>query len=449
MFPFLGSLSARQAAFGATLAILISCSASLVLGFGLSGSQGNSVVTGSLLFGLPLLLFLFSFRNGLHIQLPDFFFAGFLIAVLLSFLINPVEPGSTKEHLLLVASLAGYIACRPMVAEDAAVVRSAFEKITAVIVLVGAVFTAAEIFSQWDGPPGKPFVLGFNAAGTYFMMSLGFLILALVTVDEPRPKRTAAISALIFLPTVIFAAAMVRFTFIALAGSLFVAMILAESGKRWHVVAVGFTIFLAVAVGLSARYQTATVYAGYAVEKTAEARTAAPEMPSCRLTVNMKNSIAIRQALARDAISLIPTAGLVGTGLDSFLRFSCIEAHQVHVSILQATVEFGWLGGISFVLLIGAALYRLFFIAKQNGAVRFILCSLVFAVLLSLAHGRVSRDSALFALIGCAVGVSDFRRRKCDDAMSFSNHGNQRASVDGRPATGDLRAMPLAVRKSP
>lgn len=434
MLPFLGSPGAHQAAFGATLAILISYSALLILGFGFSGSQGNRIATGLLLFGLPLLLFLLSFRNGLRIQSPDFIFAGFLIAVLLSFLVNPVEPNSTKEYLLLVASLAGYLACRPMVAEDAAVVRSAFERVTAVIVLVGAVFTAAEIFNQWDGPPGRPLVLGFNAAGTYFMMSLGFLILALVTVDEPRPKRTAAISALIFLPTVIFAAAMVRFTFIALAGSLFVAMILAERGKRWHVVAIGFTIFLAVVVGLSARHKTAMMYAGYAVEKTVEARTGAPgasEMPSCSLTVNMRNSIAIRKALARDAIYLLPTAGLVGTGLDSFMRFSCIKAHQVHISILQATVEFGWLGGISFVLLIGAALYRLFFIAKQNGAVRFILCSLVFAVLLSLAHGRVSRDSALFALIGCAVGVSDFRRRKCDDAMSFSDHGNQRTTVGG------------------
>jgi hypothetical protein len=51
------------------------------------------------------------------------------------------------------------------------------------------------------------------------MTSLGFLVIALVTVDKPRPKRTAVISLLIFLPTAIFAAAMVRFTFIALAGS--------------------------------------------------------------------------------------------------------------------------------------------------------------------------------------------------------------------------------------
>ena len=159
------------------------------------------------------------------------FYSGLLIIALISLLLNSEETSSTKEYLLLVASLAGYLACRPMLAQDAAVVRSAFTRITAVIVLVGTVFTAAEIFSQWDGPPGRPLVFGFNAAGTYFMVALGFLVIALVTVDKPRPKRTAVICALIFLPTVVFAAAMVQFTFLALAGSLFVAMILSRKRK--------------------------------------------------------------------------------------------------------------------------------------------------------------------------------------------------------------------------
>ena len=136
----------------------------------------------------------------------------------------------------------------------------------------------------------------------------------------------------------------------------------------------------------------------------------AAEMPSCRLAVNTRNSVAIRQALARDAIHLIPTAGLVGNGLDSFLRFSCIKAHQVHISFLQWAVEFGWLGGIFFVLLIGMVIHRLAPFVKEDGAIRFILCSLVFVVLVSLAHGRISRDTALFALLGCAVGVCDLRR---------------------------------------
>ena len=333
-----------------------------------------------------------------------------------------------------VATLSGYIACRTMLAGDGFIARSAFERITAAIVLIGAVFTAAEMVEQWDGLPGKPMVFGFNAAGTHFMTSLGFLVIALVTVDKPRPRRTFMVSALIFLPAVVFAAAMVRYTFPALAGSMFVAMILTERGKRWHIVAVGLTILLAIAVGLSARYSTAKIYASYILEETIETSIAktpseilpgATEVPSCRLAINTRNSIAIRQALIRDAVYLVPAAGLVGTGLDSFLKFSCIKAHQVHVSILQTAVELGWLGGLLLVTLMGLTIYGLIPLATQSGPIRFILCSLVFAILLSLAHGRISRDNALFALLGCAVGVSVSQRSGAATARDRPSHSDR------------------------
>jgi len=425
MFPFLRPPSARQVAFGATLAILISYNACLTLGFGLFGSKGNSIVTGLLLFGLPLLLFLFSNRGGLRFQVADLFFAGLLITALLSLVINVdgFREGLTPEFALLASTFAGYMACRPIDSESLIEIRSVFERIVAIVVLLGAVSTAAELLSQWDGPPGKPLVFGFNAAGTYFTAALGFLIIALVTVDRPKLDRTLLISALIFLPITIFAAAMVRFAFVALVGSLLVAAILTEAGKRWHIAAVALAILLAAVVGLGARYSSTTVYAAYILEETVEikdratgrvtGRTAdrAADMPSCRLAVNRKNSIAIRQALAKDALYLIPTAGFMGTGLDSFMEYSCIKAHQVHVSILQTAVEFGWLGCTFLVLLVGGAMYRLIPLAKQSGAFRFVFCSLVFAVLLSMAHGRISRDTALFALLGCAVGaVSNSRR---------------------------------------
>lgn len=416
LLPFRSRSNLEQAAFGAVLALLISYNAFLALGFGLAGSRGNSIATGGLLFGLPLLLFLLSFRRDFRIQPADLVFAGFVGTALVSFFANaPNNDISLKESLLLVATLAGYIACRSMGVEDAPMARSAFQRVTAIIVLVGAVFTAVEIFRQWNSAPGKPFVFGFNAAGTYFMTSLGFLVIALVTVDNPRPRRTMMVSAAVFLPTVVFAAAMVRFTFLALAGSMFVAMILTARGKRWHVAAVGLTILLAIVIGLSARYNAAKMYASYILEETAETSIAkkpaetlpgVTEVPSCSLAINTRNSIAIRQALARDAISFIPAAGPFGIGLDGFLRYSCIKAHQVHISILQAAVEFGWLGGVFFVALIGMAIFGLVPLARRNGTNRFFLCSLVFAALLTLAHGRISRDGALFALLGCAVGIA-------------------------------------------
>jgi hypothetical protein len=442
LLPFLKRSNARQAAFGAALAILISYNACLALGYGLVDSSGNSTTTGSLLFALPVLLFLIGFRDGFRIQPADFIFVGLVGIALTSFLVNEHDNDeeTIREHLLLVATLSGYIACRTMRAGDAFIARSAFERITAAIVLIGAAFTAAEMIEQWDGVPGKPMVFGFNAAGTYFMTSLGFLVIALVTVNKPRPRRTFMVSALIFLPAAIFAAAMVRYTFLALASSMFVAMILAERGKRWHIAVVAGTIFLAVIGGLSARYSTAKIYASYILEQTFETsiaktpekiRPGAGEVPSCKLAVNTRNSIAIRQALIRDAVHLIPTAGLVGTGLDSFLEYSCIKAHQVHVSILQTAVELGWLGGLLLVTLMGLAIYGLIPLAMQSGPIRFILCSLVFAILLSLAHGRISRDVAVFALLGCAVGASVPRSRAYLPGVCLPPAGDGRSRLRG------------------
>ena len=140
LLPFLDRSTLRQAAFGAVLAILVSYNAILTLGFGFIGSPGNSIATGALLFTLLPLLFLLSFRGELHLRAADFFYAGYAGIALLSFLIN--GDTLTSEHLLLVATLSGYVACRPLVASDIQVTRSAFERITAVIILVGAFVTA-------------------------------------------------------------------------------------------------------------------------------------------------------------------------------------------------------------------------------------------------------------------------------------------------------------------
>jgi hypothetical protein len=111
--------------------------------------------------------------------------------------------------------------------------------------------------------------------------------------------------------------------------------------------------------------------------------------------------------LVQDAVFLIPRSGWIGTGIDSFMKFSCISLTEVHNSILQAAVEFGWLGGSLLLLVIVFAAGAIFPLAMRDDAARFALCSLAFVVLLSLAHGRVSRDGVLFALLGCVVGVRE------------------------------------------
>jgi len=92
------------------------------------------------------------------------------------------------------------------------------------------------------------------------------------------------------------------------------------------------------------------------------------------------------------------------------MKFSCIKSTEIHNSILQAAVEFGWLGGALLLALIVVAGSTMLSLARHDDASRFVLCSLAFVVLLSLAHGRVSRDGVLFALLGCAVGLKETSR---------------------------------------
>jgi hypothetical protein len=422
---------------GIAFAVFLSYGACLVLAFGLIGSAGNSIATGMLLLLLPITLFLLSHRDARwpNPGLADGVFFALVVVVLLSFLANAERAGSTKEYLLLVSTFAGYVATRRIDVDHVNALLPAFKRTTAIIVMLGACFTADEMVREWNGPSGKPLVFGFNAAGTYFTQALSVLTIALVSTDDPSPRRTALISALLFLPAAIFAAAMVRFTFIALAGGLLIATIVTESGKRRHVVAVALVLFFAIGAGLAARPNFTMQYASYVLDTPygldapvlmgpSEAHR---DMPSCRLTTNMRNSIAIREALAMDALYLIPGAGFIGTGLDSFMQYSCIKAHEVHVSVLQMAVEFGWLGGGLFLVLIAIAIGNLVPTAKRSCEARFILCALSFMVMVSLAHGRVSRDGALFALLGCAVGImaQPSRSAAIVSGMYLTNHKSQ------------------------
>jgi hypothetical protein len=50
--------------------------------------------------------------------------------------------------------------------------------------------------------------------------------------------------------------------------------------------------------------------------------------------------------------------------------------------------------------------------ARRDASARFVLCGLLFFVLMSCAYGRISRDSTLFAFMGLAVGVGETVRAR-------------------------------------
>ena len=410
--------------FGVVLAILLAPQSVLLLCFGLTGSSGNSVFTGMLLATVTGAIALLCFRRNLDLLPTDYLFAALLLCIVSSFLLN----GSTsdaREYALLAVSLAAYPACRLISRADMVSGRWPFIWFTGIVALLGTIVTAVALAQQWHDQHGKPYVFGEDAGATYFLGSLCFFIIALITSGRLTPRRTALISLLIFLPAAVFAASLVRFTFLALAGTLGLAVILSKAGQRKYVIAVGFAVFFAIVAGLAARYDKTGLYADYMFEQS-YGDYDPDKPPSCYLKLNLRNSIAIRKALVQDAVFLIPRSGWIGTGLDSFMKFSCIRLTEVHNSILQATVEFGWLGGPLLLLVIVFATGAIFPLAMRDDAARFALCGLAFAVLLCLAHGRVSRDGVLFALLGCAVGVRESFR---DPARALSTAAASGASV--------------------
>jgi hypothetical protein len=390
---------------GATLAFLISPNSVLLLIFGLLGIPGSSLLTGALLVIATTAIGLLCFRTRI-IPLPaDYIFLALIFCIAASCFSNGWT-SNAKEYELLALSLAAYLACRFVSYSDLASSTSSFVLAATIIVTLGTIVTASALAEQWNGDHGKPIVFGQDAAGTHFFGLLGFLIIALVTTGRLTVRQTILVSVLIFFPCALFAASFVRFTFIALAGSLGCAIILSEAKQRKFIIAVGLVILAASVTGLASRYNMAVISVKTAMEDTVG--DVGPEKPpSCYLKVNPRNSFAIRKALLRDALFLTPRAGWFGIGLDSFFRFSCMKLTQVHNSILQTVVEFGWLAGGLLCLLILTVVVSIWSLARQDGTSRFVLCSLLFGVILSMAHGRISRDVALFVFLGCAVGLRE------------------------------------------
>ena len=218
-------------------------------------------------------------------RLPDYLFAAFSLFVAASFTINNLS-ATSKEVELFVLSLSAYPAFRALSQSDIKEVQWSFLWTTGIVVTIGSIVTAVALVQQWDDPHGKPMVFGFDAAPTYFLASLGFLILA-SAADTSTARRVAIISALIFLPLALFAASMVRFVFIAIVAALLVAAFLTEPKRRKFVALIIFTVLISIAAGLAARLDKAKAFAVYVFEENViTGETARP--PSCNMRVNLQ-----------------------------------------------------------------------------------------------------------------------------------------------------------------
>ncbi|MBR0787774.1 O-antigen ligase family protein [Bradyrhizobium manausense] len=459
-----GLLKNRYSVVGLFLAVLFSVNTVFIVVYHLAGVTGSSAFSAALFFVCETTILVLTFRY-VKVIPADWLFCVFLLAIAVSLARNGITAGS-KETAILFVAIAAYPTCRFISAGAIGQTKRAFGLTSAFIALFGACATACALYQQWPVPAGKPDVFGNDAAGTHYLMALGFFV-SFVATQKLTQRQAAIISAVLFVSCTIFAAALVRFTFLVLVASMLIAWLLSVGKSRQHIATFIGVIVVAVVCGTLVRFDKIPILISFLTETNAQrnASTSLPPPvaatpqavlppkvsdgslpaispsqaipsssaippspatnsepaasglpsasvppaasrshdiwpPSCGLEVNIRNSFAERKALWQDSAYLIPRSGLFGFGLDAFMELSCMKGFPPHNSIFQAFIEFGWIGGTALSGMIIFILFRLFRVARINEDARFVFCMLSFATLISLAHGRLSRDWVLFGMLG-------------------------------------------------
>ncbi|MBI5320508.1 hypothetical protein [Bradyrhizobium sp.] len=394
---------------GVALGIWVSLPAIFSLAYGLAGMRGHSALSGAALavclLAIPLLLL-----RRVAFRAADFCFVLLALSMMCTFAIGAAAPASTVESALLFVTLASYVACRFFTDEALAEGCAPFVAVCVTVVGLGTLATVVALIQNWDARP-KPMVLGSGATPTQLVQILAFPVLASLTLVTLTIRRAVVIAAMAAIPVAAFSAAQVRFSLAALVGSVGLVAMLSKGGQRKLAMLVGCVIVLAAVMGALARYSKTQVLANYALE-TASGAITWERPPSCDLNTNTKNSIAIRKALVLDGLYLAPRAGFFGTGLDGFMQLSCVRQTEIHNSFLQAFVEFGWLGGVLFLVLVVTSVCSIAGRARAEPVPLFLLSSLIFLAMIAIAYGRLSRDFTLFAFLGVVGGYAESRLRR-------------------------------------
>jgi hypothetical protein len=422
----------RFAASGFLFVAAVLTSAALIFIFGAFGVRGNSSVTGGYLVVTVVSVFLLGRRkgDGFTITSMDAVLGVFVTAATIASL-EHFDRGDFKEYMLLtINSVFAYAAGRFLGNSVLSSLRLRLLQISTPLVAAACIATAPNLVGETYA---RPFVFGFFHAATVFCVAFGYMIIAYIYSDiEWRSKISLFFFILIVSATAVFVASTVKFVLIAIAiTALFsFACSIYRSVSIWRrigLVLVAMTF--GVVVGTTSRYAfvvkindqlsntgvfSGSVKPGQNVVKV-ERREPPPagsdhsigEPPSCNKTFDLNNSIAIRRALLHDAFFFLPKAGFFGFGLDSFAKMSCFEGYQIHNSVLQAIVEFGWATGVALMVLITIPFKQ--FLFRQQGFdvnLLFLLSCIAFTVLLSLAYGQISRELPLFLFLGSFAKAS-------------------------------------------
>jgi O-antigen ligase len=383
------------------LAIITSSSAIFVLAYGLG--LGSPLATAGLLAGSIAALFVFGDRRSFVFTEIDALFFAFVICIGISFALNGLP--SQKDAALLALSLAAYPAGRSIPRGE---IGLPFIGVSAVVVLIGGTVTAYALVDQWGPLMHRPDVFGYSHAASVFLISLGFILLALTSGQWLDNVRTRIVCAVLFLPAFIFGVSLVRFGFAAILAALAAVAVTSETRNDLRRVYIVIAVMvLAMSAGWLTRHKTIELLLSYhdpeiAAAPRATAPKAVPYDPLVQCGIHINSSISIRKVLLRDALAAIPDAGWFGIGFTNFGKLTCFAGMDPHNSILQAMVEFGWLGGSALMLMILVTLLYTREAARFSQEGRFVFASFVYVVVLGLAHGSLCHDHLLFLFMGYA-----------------------------------------------
>jgi hypothetical protein len=452
----------RQYAEGAEQLIRIPKAASLAFALALSGPAVFVLIYGSLglngfgaftasYLGLTIVtMMVFGSLGDFRFSTLGVPFLALIVCAGVSFAKNPVY-ADLRDLVLLMLAASAYLAGRSLAKDDLSVLRAASFWVSAAIVCIGAILTIPYLVSEsLHGALGRPFVLGFDNATTAFSVSLGICVIVLLSseIDRPAWARNASL-AMIAISTAVFAASMVRFSLLAIMACTALCAVVSKRRRRLALVLLGI-LAASTVLGLITRSTNADLYLRYTIEETrgeasssstssaailppshAASRNPDATTASCE-KINTRNSIAIRKQLMSDAFELIPGAGLFGFGFMSFGKLGCFVGMSPHNDLVQVFVEFGWVGGIAFSLLIILIPLSLVKPARSEDDMLFLFLLSVFMIMLSMIYGQIGRDLPLFLVFGLAVSV--LSRNSAPGAAgeylktaSRSDHGNSAA----------------------
>ena len=391
------------------LAVLLSAGSIAILGHGFFNT--GPIFTGIIAAGSTLaLVFLGQWRSNvfdktwrpLRVDRYDLCFVFFAGCIVASLVING-KTAAPKEIMLMLLTLAAYPAGRAIASGS---ISPGFAIVTGTVVAIGVAVTVPALLEQWGDEHGKPLVFGqFDGAAAQFAISMSFMLIALVSTNLSA-RSTALIALLLTIPSIVFSASIVRFAFIALASTLAVSILVRPRGQRKYVVVVLGTLVVSVLAGAAVRSEATIDYLRLTASTVSAGANAKVKIdPDCP-GLNIKNSLAIRKQLYADAFAVLPEAGVLGLGLDSFMKRTCLREHEVHNTLLQTIVEFGWPAGVALALLIFAGVnWKMMTLAHHDAEAHFVFCGLIFVVLLGMVHGRISREAPLFLFLGYAAAI--------------------------------------------